>query len=88
MGPLTSKDIPSRPEGWLSPIFIKTEKVKQNEKTEKYVSKKRIKKKTWKNPNEAEINNLSDEELKVKVMKNVIELRKRTDEHNDNFDKK
>ena len=32
----------------VSPLFIKTEKVKQNEKTEKYVSKKRIKKKTWK----------------------------------------
>ena len=61
----------------VSPLFIKTEKVKQNEKTEKYVSKKRIKKKSWKkNPNEAEIN-LSDEEFKVKVIKNAIELRKR-----------
>ena len=70
----------------VSTIFIKTEKVKQNGKTEKYVSKKSIKKKTWKDPNEAEINNLSDEEFKVKVIKNAIELRKRTDEYSENVD--
>ena len=33
------------------------------------------------------INNLSDEEFKVKVIKNAIELRKRTDEYSENVDK-
>ena len=40
-----------------------------------------------KNPNETEINNLPDEKFKVMVTKIFTDLRRRMDEHTENFNK-
>ena len=44
-------------------------------------------KRTLKNPNETEINNLPDKEFREVAIRMLTELGKRTDEHNENFKK-
>ena len=66
-----------------SPNFTETEKTKQNEKTEEFVSNERSrKKKKWKKTtNGTEINNLPDKQLKALVIRMLLELGKRIDKH-------
>ena len=63
----------------VSPKFMETEKVKQNEKTEEPISIEWARENPWKN-NETEINNLQDKETKALVIRKLTELWKRTDE--------
>ena len=63
------------------------EKVKQNEKTEEYVSNEGTRKKPEKDHNETEINNLSDKECKTILIRILIEQGKRIGEHCENFNK-
>lgn len=69
--------------------FIETERVKQNEKAEEYISNKRTRQRHFTNPNDAEISNLSsDREFKAKGIRMLAELEKRTDEHSKNANRK
>ena len=66
---------------------MQTEKVKQNHKTVNMLqTKKQVK--NIKNSLMKQINNLSDKEFKAIVKTILTELRKRIDEHSENFDKK
>ena len=67
--------------------FIETEKDKQNEKTEKFVSVERTGENPEKTTNETEIDNLQDEELNALAIRMLTELGKRIDEHNKNINK-
>ena len=58
-------------------------------KTDEYVSNKRTKKKKTlrKNANETEINNLLDKEFKALIVRKLLEVEKRIDEHSESFNK-
>ena len=63
------------------------EKVKQNDKTVNMLQTKE-QEKNIKNSLMKQINNLSGKEFKAIVITILTELRKRIDEHSENFDKK
>ena len=66
-----------------------TQRVKQNEETEKYVPNKKDKTsgEKKKNLNETKISNFPDKEFKVMVIKMLTSLGRRMDEHSENFNK-
>ena len=59
----------------------------QKEETKEYVPNKGPRLSLRKHLSEMEIRNLLDEEFKVTVIKMLSELRRRTDEHSENFNK-
>ena len=63
------------------------EKVKQNGKTEEFVSVERTRETHHKTTNKREINNLPDKEFQALVIQMLTELEKRIDEHSDNINK-
>ena len=80
--------MPSRPgEVIVSPNFIETEKVKQNEKTEENVSNERTRKKKPGEKTNEKLSNLLDKVFKALVLRILTELGKRIDEHSENFNK-
>lgn len=60
----------------------------QKEETKEYVPNKGPRLSLRKHLSEMEIRNLLDEEFKVTVIKMLSELRRRTDEHSENFNKR
>ena len=86
IGTFPHKNMPSRPQQIaVSPKFIETEKLKQNEKAEllfQLKDKRKILKKTVK-----QIKNLPDKEFKTLVIKMLTELRKRININSEHFNK-
>lgn len=86
MGSLPTQATPAR----LREVFNlenQTQTVKQNEERDTFQMKKNATKTLEKDFNNMQISNLPNKELKVMVIKMLTQLRRRIDEHSENFNR-
>lgn len=86
MGSLPTQATPAR----LREVFNlenQTQTVKQNEERDTFQMKKNTTKTLEKDFNNMQISNLPNKELKVMVIKMLTQLRRRIDEHSENFNR-